>query len=746
MVRRSHRLKLGHTRQEKDCKETIELQNLCATNGRKELYCGEHRRKLELFCQKDETFICVLCVPRHSNHRFVLVHEAVSLYKEKLNTALTSLESKVNMALMCLASKVKGLKYFQNKQGNRLIDIQEDAFSLEQYIKQAFAKLHQFLQGKKMKLVQQLTNKGHIAENLKDMEEKNRCNESKVTATQRTANNNVELLEQEPICLGEGDAFSLEQCIKQEFAKLLKSLLDKEHKLIQQLKNEEANFLNEMRVNLECSKHDDSASCMAVSNATLDPSHKESEILKEKSKSIESYITMTEETFHSNLEFRRQEPDGLLTVPETFEDVTITFSEEEWKMLNKHDKEIYREVMVNNYETMVSVGYRIPKKKLLLLLKANNEMSEGDVGEKYATENRDNVKGTSSTEYSMSYNQQSLFGTSQLQHPSKNLQQCPQPVKGPNKVHLTPVPQLNSGPNYSKNSECDTSMRCHTGTKLCKCTECSRSFTHKSQMKYIPSSHIGDKPYNCTECGKRFMYKSQLKYHGIYHTGEKPYKCVECGKCFRQKVHLKSHQNSHTGERPYKCTECSKCFARFSHLQCHQAIHTGEKPYKCTECTKCFICKAQLKCHQYSHMAEKVNTCTEGSTCFTDLSSLQLCHITHTVEKPYKCTECSKCFLYQSQLKYHQSYHTGVRPYKCAECGKCFRQKVHLKNHQATHSGERPYKCAECSKCFLRRCSLQYHQAVHAGEKPYKCSECSKCFIFKSQLKYHQSSHTDLIS
>ncbi|XP_043943316.1 protein ZNF738-like isoform X4 [Protopterus annectens] len=57
-----------------------------------------------------------------------------------------------------------------------------------------------------------------------------------------------------------------------------------------------------------------------------------------------------------------------LEVPETFDDVAVDFSIEEWKMLSKEEKELHREVMVQNFEYMVSVGYDIPVRTLLLLL------------------------------------------------------------------------------------------------------------------------------------------------------------------------------------------------------------------------------------------------------------------------------------------------------------------------------------------------------------------------------------------
>ncbi|XP_043944788.1 zinc finger protein 181-like, partial [Protopterus annectens] len=68
-----------------------------------------------------------------------------------------------------------------------------------------------------------------------------------------------------------------------------------------------------------------------------------------------------------------------LEVPEAFEDVAVDFSREEWKMLSKQEKELYKEVMVQNYEHMVSVGFNIPKEQLLLLIEKQEEVLPNSV-------------------------------------------------------------------------------------------------------------------------------------------------------------------------------------------------------------------------------------------------------------------------------------------------------------------------------------------------------------------------------
>ncbi|XP_043942902.1 E3 ubiquitin-protein ligase TRIM39-like [Protopterus annectens] len=382
-----------YTKQEGDCREEEEMHNLCATNRRTEQCCREHKERLKLFCKDDETFICALCVPRHS---FVFLHEAISVYKDKINSALTSLES-----------KVKEFKCKQNHHEKATVDIKEDVFSVEKYIKQQYADLHQFLLDKEQQFIQQLKSDeantlkqmegnlecikeeivtylvtdsdGNLEDKIKEedslkiMEENVKSVENDAVAIKGISHSNMEIRQPEPVGLLTEDVFNLEKYIKQQFAELHQFLLDKEQQLIQQLKSDEANTLKWMEGNLECIKQEIVTYLVTDSDGNLEIKIKEEEeslaIMKESVKSIENDAVAIKS--HSNMEIRHPEPGGLLTVPETFEDVAVTFSEEEWKLLRKQDKELYRDVMVQNSETCVSVGYKIPPEKLLQLFKAD---------------------------------------------------------------------------------------------------------------------------------------------------------------------------------------------------------------------------------------------------------------------------------------------------------------------------------------------------------------------------------------
>ena len=110
--------------------------------------------------------------------------------------------------------------------------------------------------------------------------------------------------------------------------------------------------------------------------------------------------------------------------------------------------------------------------------------------------------------------------------------------------------------------------------------------------------HTGEKLYKCSECSKSFRHANGCKIHMRIHTGEKPYRCSECTKSFSHSHVLKIHMKIHTGEKPYTCSECSKSFRRLNCLKIHRRVHTGNRSFPCPHCAESFRLSVQLKNHK----------------------------------------------------------------------------------------------------------------------------------------------------
>lgn len=460
----------------------------------------------------------------------------------------------------------------------------------------------------------------------------------------------------------------------------------------------------------------------------------------------------------------------------TFQDVEVTFSKEEWGCLNSAQRNLYRDVILENYGNVVSVVGSSPKPALISWLEARKPWGMNICTVQLKREPDAAPEGKLQIEPNKFILKQ---------EPSKHTEACVKPSGCPVTSAFEGTGLKESFEQKSKlQKSCGDSIQMKEmkeGTDIGQKTGRDSEVLRNSdffELKHVKCVSVSRKKLSFKHGYDRNLRKSLYHYNnkcgeGIRDTVEgfgvhqsaalKESEKDRCGETVRKSSHshLEYHQRYYSQGSLFKCRVCEKAFKWRSNCIRHEKIHTGVKPYKCSSCEKAFQRLSAYRLHQKTHAKQKHESrkynialpCSlDASHCLTDQDE----------EKHLHCSQCGKNFSCKSYALEHQRIHTQEKPYKCTRCRKTFRWKSNFTRHMKLHGKEvckqerrqedfkqnysqsqvistieKTFLCQNCGKTFTQKKSLIEHQRIHTGEKLYQCSGCGKTFACRSSYIIH---------
>ncbi|XP_069469840.1 zinc finger protein 189-like isoform X2 [Ambystoma mexicanum] len=210
-----------------------------------------------------------------------------------------------------------------------------------------------------------------------------------------------------------------------------------------------------------------------------------------------------------------------------------------------------------------------------------------------------------------------------------------------------------------------------------------------------------------------------LKSTGLHRTKNWESACVfnKAARNISRKSNLINNHKIHPGGKAFTSTENSSSVNYESNLPKPHLSHRGQGLSTWTKHRGSLIDSLKWNQNRNVPTGLKVCVCSRCGICFNHLTNSNTHEQVNNEEQQNICSGCTKSLSRSSNLNKEHGKHMVHKTHICTECGKSFKTSQLLVRHWRIHTGEKPYMCITCGKSFRQTAHLIRHQRMHVREK-----------------------------